>query len=165
MLTSVFIAAVSLALFWMAAFTLWWQMHAWRTPEVLASTRFSSPDGDEHVSFSLLLPARHEQAVLDGVLSVNLDGRRDAAAIARGSRVDHHRVVDARQRRLQQNRVRRGAGNVEDDGVRAEGGIRIDDITVVDPDAMQPLGKSYKVQLGKKNIVVVRDTSEAGTGS
>ena len=33
MLTSVFIAAVSLALFWMAAFTLWWQMHAWRTPE------------------------------------------------------------------------------------------------------------------------------------
>ena len=65
LLTSVFIAAVSLALFWMAAFTLWWQMHAWRTPEVLASTRFSRPDGDEHVSFSLLLPARHEQAVLD----------------------------------------------------------------------------------------------------
>ncbi|MDX2593990.1 MULTISPECIES: glycosyltransferase [Streptomyces] len=65
MLTSVFIAAVSLALFWMAAFTLWWQMHAWRTPEVLASTRFSAPDGGEHRSFSLLLPARHEQAVLD----------------------------------------------------------------------------------------------------
>ncbi len=65
LLTSVFIAAVSLALFWMAAFTLWWQMHAWRTPEVLASTRFSPPDGDAHVSFSLLLPARHEQAVLD----------------------------------------------------------------------------------------------------
>jgi cellulose synthase/poly-beta-1,6-N-acetylglucosamine synthase-like glycosyltransferase len=70
LLTSVFIAAVSLALFWMAAFTLWWQMHAWRTPEVLASTRFSSPDGDKHVSFSLLLllPARHEQAVLDRVV-------------------------------------------------------------------------------------------------
>ncbi|MFI6851977.1 galactose oxidase-like domain-containing protein [Streptomyces sp. NPDC050416] len=32
LLTSVFIAAVSLALFWMAAFTLWWQMHAWRSP-------------------------------------------------------------------------------------------------------------------------------------
>ncbi|CAM5738774.1 hypothetical protein SHIRM173S_04718 [Streptomyces hirsutus] len=65
LLTSVFISVVSLALFWMAAFTLWWQMHAWRTPEVLASTRFSSPDGGEHRSFSLLLPARHEQAVLD----------------------------------------------------------------------------------------------------
>src|SRR3954452_16359116 len=65
LLTSVLIAAVSLALFWMAAFTLWWQMHAWRTPEVLASTRFSRPDGGGHRSFSLLLPARHEQAVLD----------------------------------------------------------------------------------------------------
>ncbi|WP_445395585.1 glycosyltransferase [Streptomyces sp. LE64] len=65
MLTSVFVAAVSLALFWMAAFTLWWQMHAWRTPEVLASTRFASPEGGGALSFSLLLPARHEQAVLD----------------------------------------------------------------------------------------------------
>lgn len=65
LLTSVFIAAVSLALFWMAAFTLWWQMHAWRTPEVLASTRFGRPDGGDRLAFSLLLPARHEQAVLD----------------------------------------------------------------------------------------------------
>ncbi|MFJ6299496.1 glycosyltransferase [Streptomyces griseoviridis] len=65
MLTSIVIATVSMALFGMAAFTLWWQMHAWRTPEVLASTRFSRPDGAAHVSFSLLLPARHEQAVLD----------------------------------------------------------------------------------------------------
>ncbi|MER6997566.1 glycosyltransferase [Streptomyces sp. NPDC000410] len=65
MLTSAFIAAVSLALFWMAAFTLWWQMHAWRTPKVLASTRFDRPDDVAgQLSFSLLLPARHEQAVL-----------------------------------------------------------------------------------------------------
>jgi len=63
--TSVFIAAVSLALFWMAAFTLWWQMHAWRTPETLASTSFDRPDGGRAGSFSLLLPARHEQAVLE----------------------------------------------------------------------------------------------------
>ncbi|WP_066948229.1 glycosyltransferase [Streptomyces lushanensis] len=65
MLTSVFIAAVSLALFWMAAFTLWWQMHAWRTPETLAATKFAPPDGGREGSFSLLLPARHEQAVLE----------------------------------------------------------------------------------------------------
>ncbi|MFB7271738.1 glycosyltransferase [Streptomyces sp. NPDC056244] len=65
MFTSVFIAAVSLALFWMAAFTLWWQMHAWRTPETLAATRFDPPDGGREGSFSLLLPARHEQAVLE----------------------------------------------------------------------------------------------------
>lgn len=63
--TSVFISAVSLALFWMAAFTLWWQMHAWRTPETLASTRFDRPDGGGRLAFSLLLPARHEQAVLE----------------------------------------------------------------------------------------------------
>lgn len=64
MLISVSVAAISLALFWMAAFTLWWQMHAWRTPETLAATRFESPDGQQGLSFSLLLPARHEQLVL-----------------------------------------------------------------------------------------------------
>ncbi|QGV78850.1 glycosyltransferase [Streptomyces ficellus] len=65
MLISVSVAAISLALFWMAAFTLWWQMHAWRTPETLAATRFESPDGQQGLSFSLLLPARHEQLVLE----------------------------------------------------------------------------------------------------
>ncbi|WP_351234971.1 glycosyltransferase [Streptomyces sp. NPDC002133] len=49
----------------MATFTLWWQMHAWRTPETLAATRFARPDGDAGLSFSLLVPARHEQAVLE----------------------------------------------------------------------------------------------------
>ncbi|MFI8498106.1 glycosyltransferase [Streptomyces sp. NPDC085524] len=63
--TAVFITVISLALFGIAAFTLWWQMHAWRTPEVLASTRFNAPDGGGRLSFSLLLPARHEQAVLE----------------------------------------------------------------------------------------------------
>ncbi|MEU5160582.1 glycosyltransferase [Streptomyces sp. NPDC020875] len=48
----------------MAVFTLWWQMHAWRTPEILASTSFDRPEGEVGLSFSLLLPARHEQAVL-----------------------------------------------------------------------------------------------------
>ncbi|MGW3247652.1 glycosyltransferase [Streptomyces sp. NPDC001070] len=49
----------------MAAFTLWWQMHAWRTPETLAATRFARPEGEAGLSFSLLVPARHEQAVLE----------------------------------------------------------------------------------------------------
>ncbi|GLY08404.1 hypothetical protein Acsp01_87830 [Actinoplanes sp. NBRC 101535] len=48
-----------------AAITLWWTMHAWRTPETLAATRFAEPDGDHKLTFSLLLPARHEQAVLE----------------------------------------------------------------------------------------------------
>ncbi|WP_058044507.1 glycosyltransferase [Streptomyces roseifaciens] len=65
MLTSVLVCAVSLALFWMAAFTLWWQMHAWRTPETLAATRFEPAADTGALSFSLLVPARHEQAVLE----------------------------------------------------------------------------------------------------
>ncbi|WP_246150591.1 glycosyltransferase [Streptomyces qinzhouensis] len=65
MLLAVFVVAISLALFGMAVFTLWWQMHAWRTPETLAATSFDRPDGDAGLSFSLLLPARHEQAVLE----------------------------------------------------------------------------------------------------
>ncbi|GGX70889.1 glycosyltransferase [Streptomyces hiroshimensis] len=65
MLTSVLVCAVSLALFWMAAFTLWWQMHAWRTPETLAATRFEPAGDTGALSFSLLVPARHEQAVLE----------------------------------------------------------------------------------------------------
>jgi cellulose synthase/poly-beta-1,6-N-acetylglucosamine synthase-like glycosyltransferase len=58
-----------LVLFCIAAFTLWWQMHAWRTPETLAATRFDRPDGVPGLSFSLLLPARHEQAVLEHTVS------------------------------------------------------------------------------------------------
>jgi cellulose synthase/poly-beta-1,6-N-acetylglucosamine synthase-like glycosyltransferase len=56
---------VSLVLAVFAAVTLWWTMHAWRTPETLAATRFAQPDGDHRLTFSLLLPARHEQAVLE----------------------------------------------------------------------------------------------------
>jgi cellulose synthase/poly-beta-1,6-N-acetylglucosamine synthase-like glycosyltransferase len=77
-LSAALVAAISLALFWMAAFTLWWQMHAWRTPEVLAATRFASPDDHGALSFSLLLPARHEQAVLDHTVQRLLEsGHRD----------------------------------------------------------------------------------------
>ncbi|WP_093799335.1 glycosyltransferase [Streptomyces sp. Wb2n-11] len=47
-----------------AGVTLWWMVHAWRTPETLESTAFAEPDGHHGVSFSLLVPARHEEAVL-----------------------------------------------------------------------------------------------------
>jgi hypothetical protein len=49
---------VSIALLLFAAVTLWWTMHAWRTPETLAATRFPSPDGTHALTFSLLVPAR-----------------------------------------------------------------------------------------------------------
>src|SRR5689334_13516305 len=60
---------VSIALFAFAAVTLWWTMHAWRTPQTLAATGFAAPDGTHAVSFSLLVPARHEEAVLDHTVS------------------------------------------------------------------------------------------------
>src|SRR5262249_25879584 len=61
--------AVSLTLFAIAGATLWWMMHAWRTPETLAATKFAQPDGASELSFSLLVPARHEQAVLRHTIS------------------------------------------------------------------------------------------------
>ncbi|GAA0425046.1 hypothetical protein Acor_36670 [Acrocarpospora corrugata] len=47
-----------------AALTMWWMLHAWRTPETLNATRFSAPDGEQRMSFSLLVPARMEENVL-----------------------------------------------------------------------------------------------------
>jgi cellulose synthase/poly-beta-1,6-N-acetylglucosamine synthase-like glycosyltransferase len=64
-----FIVVFSLIQFGVAASTLWWMLHAWRTPETLASTRFTAPDGECGLSFSLLVPARHEQEVLDHTVS------------------------------------------------------------------------------------------------
>jgi cellulose synthase/poly-beta-1,6-N-acetylglucosamine synthase-like glycosyltransferase len=55
---------VSFVLFGISVVTLWWMMHAWRTPETLAATKFAEPDGAFALSFSLLIPARHEQDVL-----------------------------------------------------------------------------------------------------
>ncbi|MEY9967490.1 cellulose synthase/poly-beta-1,6-N-acetylglucosamine synthase-like glycosyltransferase [Streptacidiphilus sp. MAP12-16] len=64
-MVSTLIVLCSLALFAVAVFTLWWMLHAWRTPETLAATRFADPDGTGALSFSLLVPARHEQEVLE----------------------------------------------------------------------------------------------------
>ncbi|GIF99778.1 glycosyltransferase [Catellatospora citrea] len=63
-MAAVTMTVVSLALFAFAVVTLWWTMHAWRTPETLAATRFAAPDGAHTLSFSLLVPARHEEEVL-----------------------------------------------------------------------------------------------------
>jgi cellulose synthase/poly-beta-1,6-N-acetylglucosamine synthase-like glycosyltransferase len=49
--------------------TLVWMLHVWRTPASVASTRLP-PDGLETAhSFSLLVPARHEEAVLETTLT------------------------------------------------------------------------------------------------
>jgi glycosyltransferase XagB len=64
-MASVVMVVVSLALFAFASLTLWWMMHAWRTPETLQQTLFRTPDSAPQLSFSLLVPARHEEEVLD----------------------------------------------------------------------------------------------------
>jgi glycosyltransferase XagB len=62
------LALFSLALTAVAATTLWWMLHAWRTPASLAATGFATSDSPPEHSFSLIVPARHEQAVLGATL-------------------------------------------------------------------------------------------------
>ena len=64
--TVVSVMAVVLTL--LALTTLWWQLHAWRTPTTLAGVGFTSGDGRPQLTFSLLVPGRHEEAVLEATL-------------------------------------------------------------------------------------------------
>lgn len=59
---------LSVSLFAIAAATLWWMLHAWRTPAVLRTTGFDARRDEPRHSFSLLVPARHEEAVLGHTL-------------------------------------------------------------------------------------------------
>ncbi|MDE3130140.1 MAG: glycosyltransferase, partial [Acidobacteriota bacterium] len=63
------LATVSLTLFGISMLTLWWMLHAWRDPDTLESTGFRA-DGAAlpRRSFSLLVPARHEETVLEETL-------------------------------------------------------------------------------------------------
>ncbi len=62
------LVSLSLALSAVAAATLWWMLHAWRTPTALRSTGFERGRDEPCRSFSLIVPARHEEAVLGGTL-------------------------------------------------------------------------------------------------
>jgi cellulose synthase/poly-beta-1,6-N-acetylglucosamine synthase-like glycosyltransferase len=61
--------AFSLVLTVIGATTLWWMLHAWRTPESLDETGFLGPAAEPRLSFSLIVPARHEEAVLGATLA------------------------------------------------------------------------------------------------
>ncbi|MCU1689597.1 MAG: glycosyl transferase [Pseudonocardiales bacterium] len=54
---------VIVAIFVVAFTTLAWMVDSWRSPEAKASTAFPVPD-EPRLSFSLLVPARHEHEVL-----------------------------------------------------------------------------------------------------
>jgi cellulose synthase/poly-beta-1,6-N-acetylglucosamine synthase-like glycosyltransferase len=58
------LVVLSLGLFTVSSTTLWWMLHAWRSPDALAATGFRRRAAGAPRSFSLLLPARHEQDVL-----------------------------------------------------------------------------------------------------
>jgi cellulose synthase/poly-beta-1,6-N-acetylglucosamine synthase-like glycosyltransferase len=59
----------ALGLMGVAGTTLWWMLHAWQTPAILLRTGFSHAPRAPRRSFSLIVPARHEEAVLDATLS------------------------------------------------------------------------------------------------
>ncbi len=65
---SLLIVALSVVLFAIALATVWWMLHAWRDPETLSSTGFEHDPRPPQLSFSLLVPARHEDAVLRDTL-------------------------------------------------------------------------------------------------
>lgn len=62
---------LSFVLFAIASATLWWMLHAWRDPATLVATGFARDDAGPAytaLSFSLIVPARHEEAVLEETL-------------------------------------------------------------------------------------------------
>jgi len=67
-LLGITLGSMALVLFGVAAATIWWMLHAWRDPETLAGTGFAHEGGPPTLSFSLLVPARHEDAVLAATL-------------------------------------------------------------------------------------------------
>lgn len=60
---------LSLAMTAVAVTTIAWMLHAWRTPEHLRATRFSGrPQEGRPLTFTLMVPARHEEEVLGQTL-------------------------------------------------------------------------------------------------
>ncbi len=59
---------VSFTLAVVASATVWWMLHAWRTPMAMRRTEFERRPDEPALSFSLLVPARHEEAVLAATL-------------------------------------------------------------------------------------------------
>jgi glycosyltransferase XagB len=61
--------AVSLLLGTIALTTLIWMLHAWRTPAALTESRLMRENREPAHSFSLIVPARDEEAVLETTLT------------------------------------------------------------------------------------------------
>jgi cellulose synthase/poly-beta-1,6-N-acetylglucosamine synthase-like glycosyltransferase len=61
---SAILIIISATLTVVASVTVWWMLHAWRTPVAMRRTEFDRRPDAPALSFSLLVPARHEEAVL-----------------------------------------------------------------------------------------------------
>ena len=55
-----FLLLASIVLFAICAGTLWWMLHAWRTPENFQSTNVSTESVSQRYSFSVIVPCRDE---------------------------------------------------------------------------------------------------------
>ncbi len=62
------LVTVALLLTVIAVTTLWWMLHAWRSTGHLKNTGFSSTPRSPELSFSLLVPGRHEEEVMGQTL-------------------------------------------------------------------------------------------------
>lgn len=61
--------AVSLIVGFVGLSTLVWMLHAWRTPDALTESHLKADGREPAQSFSLIVPARHEETVLETTLS------------------------------------------------------------------------------------------------
>src|ERR1700743_1370857 len=72
------VLVISIVLFSVAAATLWWMIPAARSPEAPESTTFAKPVGETELSFTLLLPIRHErQDVVENTVQKMLESNHD----------------------------------------------------------------------------------------
>lgn len=70
MALSALVALLAVFLTVVGVTNLWWMVYAWVTPERLERTRFGQAQPAQRFpSYSLIVPARHEEAVLEATLS------------------------------------------------------------------------------------------------
>src|SRR6266700_1546835 len=60
--------ALALLIGTVAMSTLAWMLYAWRTPDSLGASRLTTDGRPPMCSFSLIVPARHEETVLENTL-------------------------------------------------------------------------------------------------
>jgi cellulose synthase/poly-beta-1,6-N-acetylglucosamine synthase-like glycosyltransferase len=89
---------VSLALGAIAVTTLVWMLHAWRTPDSFAECRLHRDGQQPTHSFSLIVPARHEEAVLEVTLGRLIQSDHPAFEVLVVVGADDPRTCEAAER-------------------------------------------------------------------